>query len=165
MVAMNVALALINTYFIIKLLREQHDETVYDVIEIAEDDNYLAHFVRTHESEIGHFFPRFFAETATADGAIDAREGRTAYLIAAGDETVGAVVVRDEGNGVAQIELDYVTPKYRDFTPGEFVYRRSGLFRDRGFTSVRTPPGMVAPYYEKVGFVRDGSIWRLDLDR
>lgn len=162
MVAMNTVLAGINIFFIAKLLRERHDETVYEVIEVDEGDAYLAHFVRTHEREIGHFFPRFRRE-ATPDGVVDAGEGRTAYLVAQGDETVGAVVARDVGNGVAQIELDYVTPKYRDFTPGEFVFRRSGLFRERGFTSVRTPPGMVAPYYERIGFTPEGTTWRLDL--
>ena len=163
MVAMNVMLAIINVYFIVKLVREQHDDAVFQVIEVDEDDSYLGHFVRTHREEIGHFFPRFFEAVTTADGVIDARDDRTAYLIASGDETVGAVVARDAGDGVAQVELDYVTPKFRDFTPGEFVFRKSGLFRDRGFTTVLTPPGMVAPYYEKLGFVREGSGWRLDL--
>jgi hypothetical protein len=64
---------------------------------------------------------------------------------------------------VAQVELDYVTPRFRDFTPGEFVYRRSGLFRDRGFHRVLTAPGMVAPYYEGLGFHREGDHWSLDL--
>lgn len=163
MVAMNVVLCVINIFFIVKLLRERHDETAYTVIEVGEDDAYLAHFVRTHEREIGHFFPDFFDEVSTGSGEIDHREGRTAYLIAQGDETVGAVVARDMGGGVAQIELDYVTPRYRDFTPGEFVYRRSGLFRDRGFSVVRTAPGMVAPYYERLGFTPDGTSWRLEL--
>ncbi|MDO5504359.1 MAG: hypothetical protein Q4G67_14425 [Actinomycetia bacterium] len=163
MVAMNVTLAIINIYFIVKLLREQHDDAVFQVIEVEEDDGYLGHFVRTHREEIGHFFPRFFDSVTTGDGEIDARDDRTAYLIVSGDETVGAVVARDAGEGVAQVELDYVTPRYRDFTPGEFVYRRSGLFRQRGFTAVRTPPGMVAPYYERLGFVRDGDTWSLDL--
>lgn len=163
MVAMNVVLALINLYFIAKLVRERHDEAVYAVIEVEEDDSYFAHFVRTHLAEIGAYFPRFLPEVADAEGAITAREDRTAYLIAQGDETVGVVVMRDAGDGVAQIELDYVTPKYRDFTPGEFVFRKSGLFTDRGFSTVRTPPGMVAPYYERLGFRPEGHSWRLDL--
>lgn len=163
MVAMNVVLAGINLVFIARLLRERHDEAAYEVIEVGGDDAYLAHFVRTHEREIGHFFPQFFAQVGGGGGEIAPRADRTAYLIAQGDETVGAVVVRDLGEGTAQVELDYVTPKYRDFTPGEFVYRRSGFFRDRGFTAIRTAPGMVAPYYERLGFAPDGPSWRLDL--
>ena len=69
----------------------------------------------------------------------------TAYLVQHGNETVGVVVVRDAGEGVAQVELDYVTPRFRDFSPGEFVYRRSGLFTSRGFRRIVTPPGMVTP--------------------
>jgi len=71
--------------------------------------------------------------------------------------------VCDMGDGVAQVELDYVTPRFRDFTPGEFVYRRSGLFRDRGFRTVVAPPGMVAPHYESVGFHRDGDRYVLEV--
>jgi hypothetical protein len=59
--------------------------------------------------------------------------------------------------------LDYVTPRFRDFSPGEFVWRRSRLLRESGFTSVRTPASMVAPYYERVGFRREGDRFALDL--
>jgi hypothetical protein len=74
------------------------------------------------------------------------------------------VLVREAGNGVAQVELDYVTPRFRDFTPGEFVYRRSHLFTERGFRRVVTPPGMVAPYYPRLGFRRAGDAYELDLE-
>ena len=72
--------------------------------------------------------------------------------------------MRDAGDGVAQVELDYVTPRFRDFTPGEFVYRRSGLFRDRGFRRV-VSPRMVTPYYDRVGFRRDGDVYVLDVSQ
>jgi hypothetical protein len=64
---------------------------------------------------------------------------------------------------VAQIELDYVTQRFRDFTPGEFVFRRSRLFTERGFRRVVTPPGMVAPYYARLGFRPQGDSYVLDL--
>ena len=73
------------------------------------------------------------------------------------------LVVRDEGNGTAQVEIDYVTPRFRDFTPGEYVFRRSGLFRAQGFRQVLTPPGMVSPYYGRLGLVPDGDRYRFDV--
>lgn len=156
MVAMNAVLAGINVYFIRRLLRDRHDEVAYEVLEVGTDDAYLAHVLAVHGEDIRRFFPAF-----PGVGAGDA--DRSAFLVQRGDETVGVVIVRDAGDGVAQVELDYVTPRFRDFTPGEFVYRRSGMFRDRGFREVRTPPGMVAPYYARVGFRPADDGYRLDV--
>jgi hypothetical protein len=152
MVAMNLVLAGINLWFITRMLRERHDDRAYTVLEVEEDDTYFQHFLAVHDADIARFFPRFR----------DGTEG-TAYLVQHGDETVGAMLVRDAGNGTAQVDLDYVTPRYRDFTPGEFVYRRSGLFRDRGYRRILTPPGMVAPYYDALGFSRADDRYALDL--
>jgi hypothetical protein len=155
MVAMNIVLAAINLWFIRRLVTERSDETAYEVLEVAADDTYLRHFLKVHASDIARYFPNF---QEAAGGA-----NRTAYLVQRGNETVGVVVVRDAGSGVAQVELDYVTPRFRDFSPGEFVYRRSGLFTQRGYRRIVTPPGMVNPYYERLGFTRDGASWTTEL--
>ena len=152
MVAMNVVLAAINLYFIIKLLRERTDDQAYAVLPVREDDAYLTHFLHVHRADIDAYFPGF-------TGGVP--HGRLTYLVQNGDETAGVIVVRDAGNGTAHVELDYVTPRWRDFSPGEFVFRQSGLFRDRGFTEVLTPPGMVGPYYARLGFSRVGDRFRL----
>lgn len=156
MVAMNVVLSGINLFFIRRLLADRHDEAAYQVLEVGSSDTYLQHVLALHGKDIARFFPDF---AGTSDGT-----GRSAFLVQRGDETVGVVLVRDAGEGVAQVELDYVTPRFRDCTPGEFVYRRSGLFRDRGFRRVLSPPRMVAPFYDRLGFRRDGDRWALDLD-
>jgi hypothetical protein len=155
MVAMNVVLAGINLWFIRKLLAERTDETAYEVLEVGADDTYLRHFLKVHAADIARHFPHFSPGDVT--------EGRSAYLVQHGNETVGVVVVRDGGSGVAQVELDYVTPRFRDFSPGEFVYRRSGLFTGRGYRRIVTPPGMLNPYYERLGFTRSGESWVAEL--
>ena len=159
MVAMNLTLCGINLFFIRRLLTQRHDPTVYEVLEVRPDDAYLRHMLRQHGQDIATFFPGF-------DAAADV-PGRSAYLVQNGDETVGVVLAHDAGDGVAQVDLDYVTPRFRDFSPGEFVYRRSGLFTDRGFRRVVTPPGMVAPYYAGLGFTpvqtSEGQAYALDL--
>lgn len=155
MVAMNIALAGINIWFIVRLLRERGDEKAYEVVAVGADESYLQHFLKVQGKDIRRHFPHF---DASALGV-----GRSAYLVERGNETVGVVVVRDAGDGDAQVELDYVTPRFRDFSPGEFVYRSSGLFRGKGIRRILTPPGMVNPYYAKLGFRREGDHWVADL--
>ena len=68
-----------------------------------------------------------------------------------------------ESGGTAHVLLDYVTPRYRDFSPGEFVWRQSGLLSSRGIARVVTPPGMVGAYYDRLGFRSEGDAWVLEL--
>jgi hypothetical protein len=157
MVAMNITLALINSWHIRKLVSTRHDAAAYDVLEVGPNDEYLRHVLRVHGADILRFQPDF-----VWDGAAP---GRLAFLVQRGDETVGVVLVRDDGDGVAQVLLDYVTPRFRDFSPGEFVWRRSTVLRERGFHRVVTPAQMVGAYYDRLGFAQDTSsdTWSLEL--
>jgi hypothetical protein len=157
LVAMNVTVSLINLWHIRKLVSARHDEASFDVLEVGADDAYLRHVMRVHGADIMKFQPNL-----VWDGAAP---GRLAFLVERGDETVGVVLVRDDGDGVARVELDYVTPRYRDFSPGEFVWRRSTILRERGFERVVTPPNMVDAYYGRLGFQRDSTTgsWSLEL--
>lgn len=155
MVAMNVALCGINLWFIRRLLADRHSDKAFAVLEVGPVDEYLRHILRVYADDIDRFQPGFTWSPAGS--------GHTAYLVLRGEETVGVVLVRDAGDGVAQVELDYVTPRFRDFSPGEFVFGRSGLFRDHGFCKVVTPAGMVAPYYDRLGMRRDGESYVLDI--
>ncbi|WP_246210115.1 hypothetical protein [Nocardioides piscis] len=73
------------------------------------------------------------------------------------------MVLLEAAGETAQVLLDYVTPRFRDFSPGEFVWRQSGLLADLGYRRVVTPPGMLSPYYDRVGFERDGDSWVLEV--
>lgn len=155
MVAMNLVLTGINAWFIRKLVGDRHDPEVFEVLEVGPNDEYLRHVLRVHSADILAHQPDLVWDGADA--------GRSAYLVQRGDETVGVVLVRDAGDGTAQIELDYVTPRFRDFSPGEFVWRRSGLLKEDGYRRVVSPRNMVAPYYDRVGFRREGDVFVLDL--
>jgi hypothetical protein len=152
MVGLNVVLSVINVFYLRRLLATRHDENTYSVVEVGPKDAFLAHVLRVHAPDIKAFNPQFHWLGT-----------ESAFLVMHDDDVAGAVLVQDAGNGVAQIKLDYVTKRFRDFTPGEFVFKRSGLFTNRGFRRIVTPPGMVAPYYPKLGFHRDGDSYVLDL--
>ncbi|WP_027660848.1 hypothetical protein [Salinispora fenicalii] len=154
MVGLNVVLAAINVWYLRGMLATRHDAATYGVVEVGMDDRFLAHMLRVHGADIARFNPGF---TWHRGGK------RFAFLVVKADEVVGVVLAHAEPGGVAQVDLDYVTKRFRDFTPGEFVYRSSRLFTDKGFRQVVSPPGMVAPYYHRLGFRRQGDAYVLDL--
>ena len=154
MVAMNVVLSAINLWFLRKLLSERHDAAAFSVVEVSPTDEYLRHVLRVHQADMLKHQPDL-----VWDGAAP---GRRSYLVLHGDKTVGVVLAHEEDDGVLQVELDWVSPRFRDFAPGEFVWRRSDLLRDEGFRRVVTPPRMVAPYYDRIGFRREGDAFVLD---
>jgi len=154
MVALNAVTSAINLWFIAQLRQQRHDAASFEVIEVGMDDQYLRHVLDTHAEDIREHQPTFAGRVLP---------GQHAVGIAKGDETVGVVVIERDGD-IAQVRLDYVTPRYRDFTPGEFVWRRSDLLRQRGYKHVMTSPAIVAPYYDRIGFRPNGRGFVLDLD-
>ena len=154
MVGMNLATTAINLWFIVKMTRERHDLSAFEVLQVGPREAYFEHFLKVHGRDIAKFYPQWSGTEADD----------LAYQVEKSDETVGIVLIRPVGD-VAQVLLDYVTPRYRDFSPGEFVWEGTSGLRDRGFRRVVTPPDMVSPYYDRldVGFRREGSSYVLDL--
>jgi hypothetical protein len=160
---MNGVIAIIDVYWLVRLTRERHDDEVYEVVPVGADDHYLRHVLGVHADDIGRYYPSFVLPGSVA-GTDDAA-ARWAYLVLRGDETVGVVVVRDAGADVGEVELDYVTPRFRDFTPGEFVYRRSGVFAGTGLRSlvITEDARDTRDYLERVGFQQVDGRWRRDV--
>lgn len=151
MVAVNVAIAVVNVVHLVRLVRTRHDPDTYAAVEVDADGELVAHLLRRHHDDVEAFNPGFRWDGSGPDAI--------AFVVMRQDETVGLVLVTDRGGGTAEVALDYVVPRFRDFTPGEFVYRRSGVFTDRGFHTVLAPPRMrdLDGHLARVGFTdRDG---------
>lgn len=154
MVGMNAVLCGINVWFLVKILRERHDTAKFEVLEVGRDDAFLRHLLRVHGADIRRYQPRSTWEPV--------EERDHAFVVLKGDETVGVVLLDADGD-TAQVRLDYVTPRFRDHTPGEFVWRESGMLSRLGFRHVTSPPDMVGAYYDRVGFRPSGRQFVLDL--
>ena len=153
MVAMNLAIIAINTYQIVRL-RSAGQAEGYTLLEVDPRDEYLRHVLRVYEHDIRRYYPEFVFDPAARHGI--------AVLILRGDETAGVVLIDDSDKpGTAELVLDYVTPRYRDFTPADYVFDHSGWFDERGYEKVVAPVGLVAddPYLARLGFRRDGDRW------
>lgn len=154
MVGMNAVLLAINLWFIAKLVRERHDSEAFEVVAVGPDDAFLRRILTVQASDIARFQPDATWQPAA--------ERDHAFVVLKGTEIVGVVLIDADGD-VARVRLDYVVPRYRDFTPGEFLWRRSDFLRGLGFRHVLTPEEMVGDYYAKVGFRRNGRQFALDL--
>jgi len=152
--AMNAAIAVIDSYWIWKLTRERHDASAYAVIPVDADDAFLQHVLASHSDDIARAQPGFVAVPSP-------EERRATFLVVRGDENVGVVAIKDEGEGVGLVELDWVKPTFRDFTPGEFVYRESHALADAGFRRVEVRPTAVTDpaYLERMGFTSGADRW------
>ncbi len=153
-VALNVVLAVVQVVNLTRLLRTRHDPETYAVARVDARGELLGHLVDRHRADIRTFQPDFQEVPADAD----------AFVVLNGDEAVGYVALRADAEGVAQIELDYVTEKYRDLTPAEFVFRAGGPLAERGYRRVVSPPDVVDPYYPRIGFEKRGDRYVLDLE-
>jgi hypothetical protein len=164
MVAMNAVIAVINVWHIARLTRTRHDDRHYQVVPIGPDEAYLQFVLERHRADIERFNPGVLAG-AVPGGAGDPDDpdaARLAFLVLADGETVGVVLAhRTAVPGEAQVDLDYVLPRFRDFTPGEFVYRPDGPFVRSGVRRVVAPPRMrdADRYLRGVGFrAQDGDL-------
>jgi hypothetical protein len=148
---MNGVITIIDIYWVIRLQRERNDDVTYEVIEVGTDDALWRHILAVHRDDIATFQP----DTLDPVG-----DDRSVWVVARMDEAVGMVVVRDAGNGVGRVEIDYVTPRFRDFTPGQYVYQRSGVFAAKGFRTLEHGDNAKArAYLTRVGFHREGEVW------
>jgi hypothetical protein len=177
MAAMNLVIAGINAWHVVRLLRTRHDAHHYAVLPIGPDEPYLRHLLHLHRRDIERFNPGLLltappvgleggpddtsplplgAAVVQAPAAAAGPADRLAFLVQSGGETVGLVLAHRTAPGTAQVDLDYVLPRFRDFTPGEFVFRPDGPFAAAGISTLVAPRGMQGSerYLGAVGFLR-----------
>ncbi|MFW7414889.1 hypothetical protein [Demequina sp. SO4-18] len=155
---MNLAITVIDIYWLRRLYRESHDEAIYQVLAVDADNAFLHRVLEEHAQDVQEHAPNFAID---GDTGTDAGGTRHTFLVVRGDEAVGVVVVRDLGDGVGLVELDWVKERFRDFTPGEFVYRKSQVLSDAGFQHLEVVPHDATDldYLRRVGFHQNGSRW------
>ncbi|GAB2684340.1 hypothetical protein [Thalassiella azotivora] len=153
MVAMNAVIALINVVHLTRLLRTRDDDRVFEVVEVGPTEDYLRHVLRKHAADIEAHNPGFVWDGHAA--------GAVSYLVLRDTETVGVVLLcapPDGEPGAARVELDYVLPRFRDFTVGKFVYRKDGLLARDGLRRLVAPTDRMVDawdYFPRVGFSPD----------
>ena len=148
---MNICLAGINIYHLLRIFRE---ERAYTLIRTDMNDGYFSYLLNSNGEDIVHWFPDFSAGDTEAE---------IAYLVCCESIPAGLFLGKETEPGHVEVVLDYATPAYRDASVGHFLYERmahdgykSLLFRQKARDHVA--------YLEKIGYRPQGEdAYLLDL--
>jgi GNAT superfamily N-acetyltransferase len=152
--ALNFAIVLINVYFLEKTRRTKE---AFSVLQMSPNSPYLQEFLRFYAPEIRRFQPGFAFDSATSQHIL---------MVLRDLVPAGALILRPDAKGTATISLDFVTPAYRDFKVGRYLFhRRRDLFRSLGIDHLASDAGndQHARYLERMGFAKAPGGYELDL--
>ncbi|MDV6239223.1 hypothetical protein R3J22_06755 [Trueperella bernardiae] len=147
--AMNGVIVIIDAYWLWRLTRDD-GERGYSVLDVDAGESLVARFLDRHAAAIAEAFPRF--DRAALPSA-------RAFLLMHEDEVIGLFALRPEGD-TGHILIDYVTERFRDLTPGAFLYGNASLFEGLAVNSVAVPLRDAADpvYFAKQGFADRGDL-------
>ncbi len=146
----NAGIVVVNAFYLHKMSKQ---EEFFTVLPATLDSRYLHRFVMFYGNDIQKYFPDFELEAVQADKAFFVYRDMT---------TASLVMGRDLGEGVFQIDLDYVIPQYRDMRAGKFIYLR---MKAMGYTKLVVESDNPAHqnYMKKVGFREEDNLYVMDL--
>jgi len=138
----NFIIILINLYY----LRAMFTATEYfQLLEVKPDSVFLRSFLNHYADDFQDYYPNMDVDNLDFD---------IAYIALRDMVPAGAFIAKELQNGECKIILDYVTPVYRDFKIGRYIYdENKRLFIERGIHTIYAPLTTDTPYLQKMGFV------------
>lgn len=142
----NATIAAINVVFLARVWRS---EALFTAVETRSDAPLVGEFLSFHRRDILRFAPGF--------GGL--RSGDVVFWLLR-DATPAGILAGSIAGDVFDVALDYVTPSYRDFEIGGWLYGPdSPVFRDRGIRTVSSHAGSERQrrYLVRMGFEPRGD--------
>lgn len=118
---MNFCLVLINLRYLYKTSKT--DEKEYDLVTVNKTDRFLKYLLEVYHDDILSFFPN-------AD--LSLKDVNRIYVVCHENKPVGITAGNKEEKSLA-LTLDYVTPEYRDFSIGNYLF---GKLKEEGLQEV-----------------------------
>jgi len=151
---MNGIIVLINIYHLYKIFTA---EEYFKLLSVSSDSKYLEAFINFYKEQIHKFQPGY--------SYLPDKKGINVFVLR--DMVPAGVLIGNlNDNGTLKVELDFVTPPYRDFKIGRYLFRdKIGFFRDQGVKKIIAKPGHKDHnrYLEKVGFKRINGEFKLEV--
>jgi hypothetical protein len=141
----NAVIILIDIWWLWRMSQERE---YFSVLETDPSDKYLAHFLVFHAEDINTYQPEFVAPSGDTKS----------FFILRNMVPAGLWIGHEVTDGVMQIDLDYVIPRYRDSKAGKFFY---GSDNPVAAQQLLAPPPASghAPYLQRMGFNERADGW------
>jgi len=144
---MNLIIVFFNLYYLQKLsFQKEH----FEIIETDGNQEYVQNFLAYYTKDIQKYFPEFKIQPKT----------RQLVLMVMRNMNLAGLFIASEKDDLLEVELDYVTPQYRDYKNGTFLFNHfRDTIKEKKYTRVkassRIPQQM--KYLKKIGFVAENS--------
>jgi hypothetical protein len=141
---MNVGIALIDIYYLIKIYQSKD---YFRVQEVEQGNGYLGKFIEFYKEDIEKYLNLDEKEVENASVKFYVLRNMTPASI---------FVAKKQGDDTLNILLDYAIPQYRDLKIGKFVYeQQTQYFKSLGVNTllVETNIKEHIQYVKKMGFV------------
>lgn len=141
--AVNLFIACVNIWYLARLTAKKD---FFKILHVKSSDAYLKHFLNFYNADIKHFFPEFDIKKIKQPECVFILRN----LISAG------LFICAIDNDTAKIELDYVTPAYRDFKTAKYFFTEKNIsttFPSIKYLKIRPLSKKHLRYVKKIGFM------------
>ena len=146
---LNIGTVSINIYFLIKMANTR---SYFKILEIDKKSDYFDYFLELHKEDLSRFIDIDKIDIETAD---------LRFYILRDIIPAGVFSGKRYDDHTLLIELDYVSPPYRDFSFGKYLYtQEKELFLNKGYNRLitLTDNKIHKDYLLKMGFHRNESL-------
>jgi hypothetical protein len=146
---LNIGTVSINIYFLIKMA---NTKSYFKILEIDKKSNYFDHFLELHKDDLSRFIDI---------DKIDIENADLRFYILRDIIPAGVFSGKRYDDHTLLIELDYVSPPYRDFSFGKYLYtQEKSLFLNKGYKRLitLTDNKIHKDYLLKMGFSRNEAL-------
>lgn len=161
---LNMGIVVIDLYYFIRMTRVKDN---FEIMTVQKDNEIVRRFCRVNQKELDALFGRAAFENSEKI-ALFFRNDDIAGLLAYSSVVLPPQADSSMPENAAEILIDFVVPKYRDFAVGRhFFVKDVSFWKEQGYTCLLSsvPDKRHIPYLERLGFERqnDFTVWKKSL--
>ena len=145
---LNAFIVAVDLFFLYRIYNKKE---LFETLQVQSDSPYLLRFLKFHKKDIQSFFPDF---------QYKGKMNTISFFVLRNMAVTGLFLAHSPEPGTLSVGLDYVTPEYRDFKNGKYIYHRlNEYFKESNYQKIiaRGCSPKHEKYLEKMGFKKNND--------